>query len=278
MNEFLIGLLSEIEKSAFEKEKAGEILVAGEHAKLTRGEIYDYYMTPKVRKKLIPQLTQRPTMVIQKFEDEEPVIRRKKPGKDQEITIEEGFKGESDPSDYMYWVSKRTIEFHPTHGETVDHLFVDIDPKGSVVWDRTKEVTRQVANALRKEQDVKSTRIVYSGGRGFYVKAKLSAESDVNKARERLKKVLAPLTEEQTDVTLGMAGSKQIRLDLSTLHDKGSLRAEYSINKDTGLVSIPVSNIAQFQREDATIQKVMGKQTATKAKKGSGTIAAAPLS
>lgn len=260
MNEFIVGILSEIEKSAFEKDKAGEVLVAGEHAKLTRGEIYDYYMTPKVRKKLIPQLTERPTMVVQKFEEDEPVVRRKKPGRDQQITIEEGLKGPDDPSDYLYWVSKRTIEFHPTHGETVDQLFVDIDPKGSVIWDRTKEVTRQVANALRKEPDVKSVRTVFSGGRGFYVKAKLSAETDTNKARERLKKTLAPLTEEQGDVTLGVPGSKQIRLDLSTLHEKGSLRAEYSINKDTGLVAVPVSNIAQFKKEDATIQKVMGKK------------------
>jgi DNA primase len=260
MSEFVTGFLSELVKSAIEKSKLDEVLVKGESATLTRGDIYSYYLDPKVRKKLIPQLTERPTMVIQKFEEDEPVVRRKKPGKDQEITIEEGFKGESDPSDYMYWVSKRTIEFHPTHGETVDHLYVDIDPKGSVVWDRTKEVVRQVANALRKEPDVKSTRIVYSGGRGFHVKAKLSAETDTNKARERLKKALAPLTEEQADVTLGMAGSKQIRLDLSTLHDKGSLRAEYSINKDTGLVSLPVSNIAQFQKEDATIQKVMSKK------------------
>ncbi len=259
MNEFLLGLECELTKCAFEKEKAQEPLIVGEHATLSRGDIYDYYMHPKVRRKILPQLTGVPVAVIQKFEGKEGVLRRKSPGKDQYIEIEEGLNGPENPSDYLNWVSKRTIEFHPTHGTEVDHLFVDIDPKGGVDFERTKEVVRQVANALKKEPDVKSVKTVFSGGRGFHVKAKLDQTSDTNKARERLKKLLAPLTEEQGDVTLGVPRSKQIRLDVTTLHEKGSLRAEYSLNRDTGLVALPVTNLKQFKREDATIQRVMGK-------------------
>lgn len=252
MNEFLTGFLSEIAKIASDPD---EILVEGEHAKLTKGDVASYYMSPKTRKRLLPQLVGRPVMLVQQHA--EPVVRRKTP-EGKEIMIEEGAKGPGDPSDYMNWVSQHTVEFHPVHGETVDHLYVDVDPKGNVPWEKTKEITNLVAQRLRKEPDVTGTRVVYSGGRGFYVKAKLQGEAKTEKARERLKKVLGEITSEFPGTTLGVPGPSQIRLDVSTLHDKGSLRAEYSINRKTGLVSIPVKSLDAFKKTDATIKKVLG--------------------
>lgn len=251
MDEFLVGFLSELIKAASDPD---EVLIEGEHAKLTKGDVADYYMNPKTRKRLLPQLAGRPVMLVQQHA--EPVVRRKTP-EGKEIMIEEGAKGPDDPSDYMNWVSQHTVEFHPVHGETVDHLYVDVDPKGNVPWEKTKEITGLVAQRLRKEPDVTGTRVVYSGGRGFYVKAKLQGESKVDKARERLKKVLGEITEAFPGTTLGVPGPSQIRLDVSTLHDKGSLRAEYSINRKTGLVSIPVKSLDAFKKTDATIKKVL---------------------
>jgi DNA primase len=253
MDEFLAGFLSELIKAA-----AGdpdEVLVEGEHAKLTKSQIQDYYLHPKTRKRLLPQLSGRPVMLVQQHA--EPVVRRKTP-EGKEIVIEEGAKGPGDPSDYMNWVSQHTVEFHPVHGENVDHLYVDVDPKGNVPWDKTKEITKLVAHRLRQEPDVKGVRTIYSGGRGFYVKAQLEEEMGTNKARERLKRVLGEITKEIPMTTLGVPGPSQVRLDVSTLHDKGSLRAEYSINRRTGLVSIPVKSLDVFQKTDATIKKVLG--------------------
>ena len=238
MNEFVVGLISEITKTALKDQD--ETLVDGDHAKLTKSEILDFYMSPKVRRKIMEQITGRPVMLIQHHGD--PVVRRKNPSGEQ-IVIEEGAKGQDDPSDYLTWVSRHTVEFHPVHGEEVDHLYVDIDPKGNVPWEKTKDITKGVASLLRKEQDVKGARIVYSGGRGFYVKAPLQQPIKVDKARERLKRILEPITKEVPSVTLGIPGPSQIRLDVSTLHQGGSLRAEYSINGKTGLVSIPVTNL-----------------------------------
>lgn len=253
MDEFLIGFLSEFVKAA-----AGdpdEVLVEGEHAKLTKSQVQDYYLHPKTRKRLLPQIAGRPVMLVQQHAG--PVVRRKTP-EGKEIMIEEGARGPKDPADYMTWVGQHTVEFHPVHGENVDHLYVDVDPKGNVPWEKTKAITMLVANRLRQEPDVKGTRVVFSGGRGFYVKAKLEGETGTNKARERLKRVLGEVTKAVPSATLGVPGPSQVRLDVSTLHDKGSLRAEYSINRKTGLVAVPVKNLESFKKTDATIKKVLG--------------------
>lgn len=252
MDEFLAGFLSELIKAASGPD---EVLVEGEHAKLTKSEIQSYYLHPKTRKRLMPQLVGRPVMLVQQHA--EPVVRRKTP-EGKEIVIEEGAAGPDNPADYMSWVSQHTVEFHPVHGENVDHLYVDVDPKGNVPWEKTKAITQAVAHRLRQEPDVKGVRTVYSGGRGFYVKAKLEGEMGTNKARERLKRVLGEIAKEIPMATLGVPGPSQIRLDVSTLHDKGSLRAEYSINRKTGLVSIPVKSLDAFKKTDATIKKVLG--------------------
>lgn len=254
MHEFVAGILAELVKAA--AGKSDEALIEGEHATLTKGQVYDYYLHPGVRAKILPQLTGRPVMLVQQHG--EPVVRRKTP-EGKEILIEEGAKGSGDPSDYMNWVAQHTVEFHPTHGEEVDHLYVDIDPKGNVPWDKTKAIARAVAHVLRREQDVTGTRFVYSGGRGLYVKAKLNAPIATDKARERLKKTLAPISHDFPVVTMGVPGPSQVRLDVSTLHGKGSLRAEYSLNRKTGLVSVPITDLDAFKKEDATIEKVLRK-------------------
>jgi DNA primase len=187
----------------------------------------------------------------------EPVVRRKTPEGGQ-IMIEEGANGVDNPADYMNWVNQHTVEFHPVHGEEVGHLYVDIDPKGNVPWEKTKEITKGVASVLRGEPDVKGTKIVFSGGRGFYVKAELERPMKVDKARDRLKKLLDPIAKEVPSVTLGVPGPSQIRLDVSTLHQAGSLRAEYSINRKTGLVSVPVKSLDSFKKEDASVEKALG--------------------
>lgn len=250
--EFLAGFISELGKAAADGD---DILIDGEHAKLTKEQVSSYYLNPKIRSKILPQLAGRPVMLVQAHGGES-VVRRKGSG-GQEIVIGDGAKGPDDPSDYMNWVTQHTVEFHPVHGETVDHLYVDIDPKGNVPWEKTKDVTKAVATMLRREPDVTGARIVYSGGRGFYVKAKLKSEVKTDKARERLKKSLKPLIETFPAITLGVPGPSQIRLDVSTLHDKGSLRAEYSLNRKTGLVSIPVQSLDAFKKEDAKVESVL---------------------
>lgn len=252
MSEFILGVLSELYKSAKDKD---EILVDGEHAKLTKSQVSDYYMDPRTRKRIIPQLTGRPAMLIQHHPD--PVVRRKDK-KGAEIMIEEGANGPDNPADYVNWVSQHTVEFHPVHGEEVDHLYVDIDPKGNVPWEKTKEITKMVATVLRGEPDVTGARVVYSGGRGFYVKAPLQQPIGTDKARARLQKLLAQIPEHIPMATLGIPGPSQVRLDTSTLHQSGSLRAEYSINGKTGLVSMPVHHLDKFEKTDATIEKALG--------------------
>lgn len=249
--EFLAGFLGSITKLAGDPD---EILIQGEHGSMTRKQVSDYYLHPKIRAKLLPQLHGKPVMLVQHHGED--IIRRKGKG-GQEITIEEGLKGPGDPSDYMNHIHQKTVEFHPTHGETVDHLYVDLDPQGNIPWERTKAIVKQVAHTMRTEPDVTGTRVVYSGGRGFHVKGKLREPIKTDQARSRLHKSMSALAKEDAGLTMGVPGPSQIRLDVSTLHQKGSLRAEYSLNRKTGLVAMPVHRLDAFEKEHAKPDRVL---------------------
>jgi len=59
--------------------------------------------------------------------------------------------------------------------------------------------------------------------------------------RKMLEKHLRQLTKKNPELTMSPPKEHQVRLDVSTLHDKGSLRAPYSINAQTGLVALPLT-------------------------------------
>ena len=89
---------------------------------------------------------------------------------------------------------------------------------------------------------------------------KLRDKVDTGWARERVQQAMTPVLKEDPKTTLGRAGKGQMRLDVSTLHDKGSIKAPYSLDHRTGLVSLPLQDKAhldRFQKSDATIREVL---------------------
>jgi DNA primase len=209
--------------------------------KLTKADIFHYYLSPEIHKRLLEDIAGHNVIVIQHFQPDYPVLKRKEKGKKIKI---ESFKNFEHPNDFGYWIKRRAVEFHKTLGDVTSIYVIDIDPKG-VDLNTTKKVVEDVATLLRTFPEVKDVEIRFSGGRGFYVIGHLNKKININDARERLKQALLPLTANPL-LTLSVPREGQIRLDLSPMKRGGSFRALYSINAKTGLVSVPVKNIKQF--------------------------------
>ena len=209
--------------------------------KLTKADIFHYYLSPLVYKNLLEDLAGHNVIVIQYFQQNYPVLKRKEKG--QKIKIE-AFKNFEHPSDLGYWIRRRAVEFHKTLGDKTSIYVIDIDPK-DVNLETTKKVVEDVSSLLRNLPEVKDVEIRFSGGRGFYVIGHLKKKMNINEARERLKQVLLPLTSNPL-LTLSVPQKGQIRLDLSPMKRGGSFRALFSLNAKTGLISVPVKDIKSF--------------------------------
>jgi hypothetical protein len=140
-------------------------------------------------------------------------------------------------------------------------VWVDIDAGKGLGPEQLKAIAQRVYNAVEGMPEVQQPSLAFSGGSGYYVKGQLNRRRPTNRMRERLRETLGPLTERE-NITFSSPGEKEIRLDLSTLHPKGSIRAPYSLNSETGLVSlpIPIGTLAKFYaNQQATPAAVVEK-------------------
>jgi hypothetical protein len=80
-----------------------------------------------------------------------------------------------------------------------------------------------------------------------------------------LEKHLRKMTAKNPELTMRPPKAHQVRLDTSTLHNKGALRAPYSINAQTGLVALPLTRreLSTFNpQKDALPSAVQGQEFA----------------
>lgn len=204
---------------------------------LTKEEVRRYYARADVQKKLLPYLKNKDLLVGQSSAPDHLIYRRY--DKDKPIRV-------STPAELEWYGSRRYTEFHPVIGKTTREVWVDLDPGKGIKEKDLKETTRLVDHMLKSMPEIRSTSVAYSGGRGYYVRGLLEKETDTAKARHFLQKQLAAMEGKDKlftggEVTFQPPGKNQIRLDLSTLHDKGSIRAPYALHSETGLMSVPVS-------------------------------------
>jgi len=204
---------------------------------LTKDEVRQYYARPEIQKKLLSYIRGKDLLVGQAAGPGEVIYRRYQKG--QPITI-------SSPKELEYYGSRRYTEFHPVIGKSTREVWVDLDPGKGIKDKDLKETTRLVDHMLKSMPEIRSTSVAYSGGRGYYVRGLLAKETDTSKARGLLQKQLSAMEGKDKlftggEVTFQPPRKNQIRLDLSTLHDKGSIRAPYALHSETGLMSVPVS-------------------------------------
>jgi len=231
-----------------------EVIIKSPFATLTKKDVYEFYATPKIQKAILDAVGHREAVIRQSFTPDKNVLRRKN---------EHGSFVRLDKGRLDLWNERRLSEVHPTFGKKVDVVLADIDPQEGVSWQRTKQITETVAKAMSSRPDVKDVKVRFSGGRGFYVEGKLDAPVGVDHARNLSRQILRGIAQ-RPDCTLDPAGPGMVRLDTTPLKVRGSVRAPYSLNASTGLVSAPVKleDLPNVKKEDFTVDEILRKKTA----------------
>lgn len=219
----------------------------------------NFYKYPEIQKKLLEAIGNAEAMITQTHGGKQVVRRYDEQGEPIKLTKD----------NFGEWARKHMTEIHPVYGQKTDQLAVDIDPGKDVNWNETRRMTIELVRRMQDDMPgIKDVSVQFSGGRGFYVKGKLQQEIATDQARELTNKMLRQLIEENNKLpkqqqfmnpVMHKPADKQIRLDTSTFHNKGSLRAPYSLNADTGLVSAPVAleNLPIVKKQDFTVPKIL---------------------
>jgi DNA primase len=225
---------------------------------LSKHDIAEYYSDPHVREAILEQVKGRGLLAIMD-RGEEKITRRNAPD-GQPIRITEAKGDASNKADLAWYTDRRFAEFHPSIGKNTRMAWVDIDPGHKVPFEDVKKVTLQVANKLKELPEVEKARITYSGGRGFHVRGDLYRKMPTDQVREIVNTAMR--SEAKGVLTMKPPGPDQIRLDTSTLHNMGSLRAEYSLNSETGRVAVPLTEreLRGFKPEHADLKRVLAQK------------------
>lgn len=221
-----------------DKEKMSEVLIDKDGVKLTRGQIKNHYMKPEVRKKIMSRIKDDPVLVYVGTGKNESILKRNHNDKEIRITNDNPNKFD-DPNNYFYWVKRRLLSFHQVFGTKTKLGFVDLDIHGSFPLDRAKKYARELAGKLKSKYNVTPT-IFESGGIGLHVEFKLGQEVGIDKLRGELKELLDEFNEDWSDVKTGVVKDNGMRSDISTLHNKGSIRVPRSFGETYGKVKKPL--------------------------------------
>jgi DNA primase len=251
-------LFAALEKVAAKDPKRWqETIIYTPQASLTKQDVHDYYDERRIRDRILAAVGGREAILRQSFNPQNTILRRKD-GEGNFIRL--------DPERMKEWNERRMSEVHPTFGRQVDFVLADIDPQGKVPWKKTKTIAETVAKTMQSHPDVQNVEVQFTGGRGFYVKGQLDKSLHVDRARKLSQDILKGVAS-RPDVTFGVAQPDQIRLDMTPLKRRGSIRAPYSLNASTGLVSAPVKleDLPDLKKEDFTVDKILAKIVKTAA-------------
>jgi hypothetical protein len=211
-----------------------EVLIQRPGKKLTRKQILDYYK--KNARNIWPYLEGQTVIVILAPSKNNFILRRKRAKGDKHIKLTK-LKGIDDEQSFEYWIYRRAIEFHPVlTGKMTPILWLDLDmhtTKGKAarakLFDKMKKAAPRIRRVFRKFGINKI--YVYESGQdgGLHFEGDLKKRQNVDKLRKDFTEALAKTFEDDPGFTTGLTKSGQIRLDTSTFHTLGSLRAPYSM-------------------------------------------------
>ncbi len=217
----------------------GEVLISRKGKTVTRRQIRDHYR--RVRKKIWPFLKGQTVMVV--FAPKKNVFVRRRNGPDGKHIKLTKLDGIDDPSSYEYWVNRRVVEFHPVlTTKSTPLLWLDLDMHKTTGDKKRKELLSKMKRAVPKlkkafaKMGVKKVYVYDSGtDGGIHLEGSFPKKRRVDAARREFRKMLDELFEGDEVFTTGMAKSGQIRLDTTTFHYLGSLRAPYSMTVKGGV-------------------------------------------
>lgn len=223
-------------------DKWDEILIDKDGVKLTRQQIKDHYLKPDIRKKIMSVIKDKPVLVYIGIGKNENILKRNHDNKQITITNDDESHKDS-PNNYLYWIDRRVLSFHEVFGTETDKGFVDLDLHGDFPISKAKKYAKELEKKIKETFDVKS-HTYQSGGTGLHVEFELDKKIPIDSLREQLKELLDELNEDWEDVTTGVVKGSGMRSDISTLHNKGSLRVPYSIGENNGKIKKPLEAAA----------------------------------
>ena len=223
---------------------------------MKKQDVLDYYNAPHIQDSLLRNFYGDEALTLVRHDVGKPFYRRNIDGNPIKL---------NNPGQLQKLLAQRTIEFHPSIGKSTNVLWVDIDPGKDISTHELKPIVKQIDTLVRGIPEVTRTSVAFSGGRGFYVRGYLKDDMPTDDARKLLEEKLKPLTMRDQKLVLAPPKSSQVRLDTSTLHNKGSIRGLYSLNHETGLASVPVKRheLNSFNPNvDANPKKLMSSEFA----------------
>lgn len=213
---------------------------------ITKEQVYTFYNQNKDK---ILQYANNVIFTVM-MTDKGPVIKRHDDG--EFVLTEEVFDNLN---------NGRNIEFHRViNDHKINYGFIDIDPGKKVPFNEVKKVTLLLYDYLSVIDNIKNVKIYFSGNRGFYLIFDLIDEVNVDTLRNNLILLCEDFIKEAnlSNVSTGiLLYDDFIRLDVSTLKYKGSLKLPYSMSYKTGLYVKPltIKELYSFEKEHATIIK-----------------------
>jgi DNA ligase D-like protein (predicted 3'-phosphoesterase) len=222
-----------------DEKKMSEVLI-DKDKKLTRGQIKAHYSKPVIRKKIMSRIKDKPILVYIGTGTNEKILKRNHDNNEIVITNDDPKKDE-DPNNYFYWVKRRVLSFHQVFGTKTNLGFIDLDIHGDFPLSKAKEYANAVSKSIKSKYNVGTTTF-QSGGSGLHVEFKLGSEMSIDKLRGELKEMLTGLNEDWEGVTTGVVKGSGMRSDVSTLHNKGSIRVPGAFGESHGNVKKSVGS------------------------------------
>ena len=208
-----------------------EVLIQKDGKRITRRQIRDHYW--KNRKKIWPFLEGQTILVVMAPKKNEFVLIRKRGSDDKYIKLTK-LDGIDDERSFEYWINRRVVEFHPVlTGKKTPILWLDIDIHSKTKAGRTplRAAAKKAFPKLRKIMRQFGVVKVYaydSGIDGYHLEGGLKIPRGVDKLRKDFTAALTAAFADSPIFTTGIAQPGQIRLDTTTMHTLGSLRAPHS--------------------------------------------------
>lgn len=210
--------------------KDDEVLISKEDVELTRGDIKKHYYKPEIKKEIMSYIKNKPILIFLGIGKNKKVLKRNHNNKPIIITNDDKDK-KDDPDNYYYWVDRRLLSVHGVFGKTAGFGFVDVDIH-SYPFNEAKKYSKDLASFLNKQLNVKS-KIYYSGGSGLHIEFEFDKKRNIDEIREELKTLLDKFNEDKPYATTSTT-KKGIRSDVSTFHNKGSIRIPGSLGEEYG--------------------------------------------
>lgn len=220
--------------------KWDEVLIDKEGVKLTRKQIKNHYMKPGIRKQIMSRIKDGSVLVYIGTGTNEKILKRNHNNKPITITNDDPEKKDS-PNNYFYWVDRRLLSIHQVFGPKTKLGFVDLDLHGDFSIEDAKKYAKELSSKIKERFGASST-IYQSGGTGLHVEFEFKDDKNINSLRTELKELLNDMNEEWEGVTTSIVKGKGMRSDVSTLHNKGSLRVPGSLGETYGKVKKPLGS------------------------------------